>query len=74
MCSQEGSWPDIWLWQDKGLFWDFPYLENFQCGLHCRLKTDEISGIDDGAQCCSCYIISGHVCFCLNDTVEAIWL
>lgn len=75
MCAQEGAVLTSGFWQDKDLFWNFPYLQNFQRGLRCGLKTDGISGVDEAAQCFSYYyIISGHVCFCLKDTVEAIWL
>lgn len=50
----------------------FQYFWNLQCGY----KAVRISGTGETARCFSChyYIISGRVCFCLKDTVEAIWL
>ena len=61
-------------WQDKGLFWDFPIFMGFplwallwkqRLGFWVQVKRFDASAV---------VIFSGRVCFCLNDTVEAIWL
>lgn len=62
-------------WQDESLFWDFPKFTGFplwallwgtkQLGFRVQVKLFDASPV---------IILSGRVCFCLNDRVEAIWL
>ena len=68
--------PALSFWRDEGLCWDFPVFMEFLMWALLWAQSCRVSGTGEASPCVSChyYIISGRVCLCLNDTVEAIWL